>query len=144
MTRRLKFIILTIAFGLVACNGQAPTLTLSPTLAITSTQTLKTSDFECRKKEKECAIATSLGVRLEYIDSFSPDLKWAAIPTFQMAKKPSDQPTGGIRFVKTDKSQEWNFSSTQTSHDLSDCGFFWKIDFWSSDMTCLGKYAQVK
>lgn len=42
MTRRLKFIIISIIFGLAACNGQAPTVApfpTTPTKALTSTPT---------------------------------------------------------------------------------------------------------
>lgn len=118
--------------GLVSCSTHQPvqisaitdtpiaimTISNTPSLAITPAPTY---DSWCWKKEKECEIAQRLGVNIQQIESFSPNMQWAVIYL------------GGMRFVKVDGSKEWEFNSSQMREDIGECGYFLEINFWSLD-----------
>ncbi len=121
-----------LILGLVSCSTHQPvqisaitdtpiaimTISNTPNLAITPTPTY---DSWCWKKEKECEIAQKLGVNIQQIESFSPNMQWAVIYL------------GGMRFVKVDGSKEWEFNSLQMREDIGECGYFLEINFWSLD-----------
>jgi hypothetical protein len=118
-----------IVLGLLGCSTSQITAPTSPTMHTAVTQIVatiitptSTPDFNCWKKEKECEIANSLGVNMEQIDSFSPDMNWAVITS-----------GFGLTFVKTDSTKEWKFDSTQMSHDIGDCSLMFMTNFWSLD-----------
>jgi hypothetical protein len=103
---------------------------------ITATAVVPTStpEFSCWKKDKrECAIAESLGIDLDSIISFSPDLKWVVIYNIKLATSWPGKDIGGLRFVKTDNSKEWMFDATQMSQDIGECSLIFTANAWSPD-----------
>ena len=125
----LLFLLVLVFAG---CSAQKPaTINTITDMPITMPTTISTSnptiiptptyDFWCWKKEKECEIAQNLGVNIQQIASFSPDMQWAAIYFM------------GMRFVKVDGSKEWEFNATQMREDIGECAYFFEINFWSLD-----------
>ena len=99
-------LIFLLILGLVSCSTQQPVQISATTgtpitmMNISSTPNptiipAPTYDSWCWKKEKECEIAKSLGVNIRNIDSFSPNMQWAAIYDMKMAKALPDKDIGG-------------------------------------------------
>jgi len=131
-----------LILGVIGCSMQktvsvtptieSPTI-LSPTASRSDIIPTPTYDSWCWKKDKECEIAKSLGVTIQNIDSFSPDMQWVVIYNMKWAKAPPDKDVGGMKFVKVDGSKEWKFSATQMREDIGECSNIFMTNFWSPD-----------
>ena len=111
-------------------------ISLMPIISSTPDPTIipsPTYDYWCWEKEKECELAKNLGVNIQQIDSFSPNMQWAVIYDTKLAKMPPDKDIGGFRFVKVDGSQEWRFNATQMSQDIGECSNIFMTNAWSPD-----------
>jgi WD40 repeat protein len=89
-----------------------------------------TADWRCLNQDLVCALTQRLGVSMDQIDSFSPDWQWAVI---YAGRFESGEMIGGIRFAKTDGSQQWAFYSTDMSQDIGECSAQFSTDYWSQD-----------
>lgn len=142
--KKLVCIAFTIAFGLTACNGQAPTAipspvtptltvqptltyspSLTPTITIQPTETVvplsQTQIMEAVKQKDYKTLCD--GKDLHPTISQSPNGEWAAIPCNQFTK-----------IFRMDGTKSWNVSSSMLSLPDERLKNLWLfISHWSSD-----------
>lgn len=142
--RKNCYLLLILIIGLIGCSTQhsiqistATDIPITPiTVSSTSKPTIEptpTYNYRCWEKEKECEIAESLGISIQSIDSFSPNMQWVVIYDGKMEDALPDGVLGGMRFAKVDGSIEWKFDETQMSQDIGECSNIFITNFWSND-----------